>query len=89
VKKYKQFVSESTEHLKESFNTTAAAQKQIEGKLELYKEYTEQLLENKELNKAVASMERSITTQYEMSETVKRYINLWSRSSARRSWDTK
>ena len=72
MKKYKQFVSESTEHLKESFNTTAAAQKQIEGKLELYKEYTEQLLENKELNKAVASMERGITTQSEVIESLQR-----------------
>jgi hypothetical protein len=40
----------------------------------LYKEYAEQLLENKELNKAVTSMERGITIQFEMIEALKRYI---------------
>ena len=38
----------------------------------MYKEYTEQLLENKELNKAVASMERGITTQSEVIESLQR-----------------
>jgi hypothetical protein len=52
----------------EALASSRAIEKQIEGKLEFYKEYTEQLKENKELNKAVASMERSITTQSEVIE---------------------
>jgi hypothetical protein len=52
--------------------SSRAIEKQIEGELELYKKYSEQLQENKELNKAVASMERSITTQSEVIESLQR-----------------
>jgi hypothetical protein len=75
VKKYKQCVSESADVLVEALPRVAssrAIEKQIEGKLEFYKGYTEQLKENKELNKAVASMERSITTQSEVIEGLQR-----------------
>jgi hypothetical protein len=68
VKKYIQCVSESADVLVVALASSRATEKQIEGKLELYKEYTEQLKENKELNKPVASMERSTTTQSEVAD---------------------
>jgi hypothetical protein len=66
VKKYKQCVAESAEHLIEAFNATAAIQKQIEGKMEFYKEYTEQLKENKELNKVIEAQNSTIKLQDEV-----------------------
>jgi hypothetical protein len=53
VKKYKQCVSESADVLVVALASSRAIETQIEGKLELYKEYTEQLKENKELNKVI------------------------------------
>jgi hypothetical protein len=72
VKTCKQFVSESTEHLENSLNTTAVVKRQIEGVLELQKGrmHIEQLLENKGLNKVVDSMRRSVTVQSEITEAL-------------------
>ena len=56
VKKYKQFVSECTEHLKQSDSTNAAIGKQIEGLVEVQKDYIKQFKENKELNKVIEAM---------------------------------
>ena len=65
VKKYKQFVSEYTEHLKQSESTNAAIGKQIEGLVEVQTDYIEQLKENKELNKVIETLNSTIKLQDE------------------------
>ena len=52
-----------------------ACQAKVIDSLQLKNDYIEQLKENKELNKAVSSMETSITIQFEMTGAYKRYIS--------------
>jgi hypothetical protein len=63
VKKYKQFVSEGTEHLKQSESTISVVKKQIERLVELQRYHIniEQFKENKGLDKVIETMRRSIT----------------------------
>jgi hypothetical protein len=65
VKKSSRLVSECTEHLKQSDSTNAAIGKQIEGLVEVQRDYIEQLKENKQLNKVIEAMGRSIKAQSE------------------------
>jgi len=77
VKKYKQFVSEYTEHLKQSESTHAAIGKQIEGLVEVQRDYMHimQFKENKELNKVIETQNRTIKSQDEVIALHQRSIN--------------
>jgi hypothetical protein len=52
-----------------------AIEKQIEGELELYKKYTEQLQENKELNTVIETQNSTIKSQDEVIEYMQRADN--------------
>jgi hypothetical protein len=75
VKKYKQFVSESTELLKQSESTNAIIGKQIEGLVELQRGYIKQFKESKGLNKVIQAMLRGTTAQSEGIEALQSTIN--------------
>jgi hypothetical protein len=74
VKKYEQFVSRSAEHLKQSESTIAVVQKQIEGLVEVQRDYIKQFKENKELNKVIEAMRRSIKAQSESIEALENTV---------------
>jgi hypothetical protein len=75
VKKYKQFVSESTGLLKQSESTNAIIGKQIEGLVELQRGYIKQFKESKGLNKVIHAMLRGITARSESTEALQSTIN--------------
>ena len=75
VKKYKQFVSECTEHLKQSESTNAVIGKQIKGLVEVQTDYIEQLKENKGLNKVIETLHSTIKSQDEVIALHQRSIN--------------
>jgi hypothetical protein len=65
VKKYEQFVAEVAERRAFEKITNAAIGKQIEGLVEVQRDYIKQFKENKELNKVIEAMRRSTKAQSE------------------------
>ena len=75
MKKYKQYVAEVAERRAFEKITNAAIGKQIEGLVEVQRDYIMQFKENKELNKVIETQNSTIRSQDEVISAHQRSIN--------------